>query len=365
LRPTDTVARLGGDEFGILLDDMNDPSDAFLAADRIIEILCEPAYLDGREVSIPASIGITLDAHGADADTLLRNADVAMYTAKRRGKGRYQVFESSMHTAMVERLEMTAHLTKAVERQEFSLHYQPIVSLQSGAIVGVEALVRWDHPQRGLLSPADFIPLAEETGLIVRIGGWVLHEACRQAVALQQKFPQDPPISMSVNISARQLQHQGLIDEVRIALRSSGLDPGDLIIEITETAMMQDTEMAIIRLNQLKDLGVRLAIDDFGTGYSSLNYLRRFPVDILKVDKSFIDEISDGGEQSALTASIIKLAGTLQLTPVAEGIEREDQLVRLLELHCTLGQGFYFAEPLDVEAIYQLVEAASVGLPSH
>jgi len=208
------------------------------------------------------------------------------------------------------------------------------------------------------------IPLAEETGLIVRIGEWVLQEACRQGVMLQEKYRKEQPLTMSVNISARQLQHPGLIDEVRGALRSSGLDPRSLILEITETAMMQDTDMAIIRLNQLKDLGVKLAIDDFGTGYSSLNYLRRFPVDILKVDKSFIDEVSGRGEQSALTASIIELAGTLQLLPVAEGIEREEQLDRLLELQCTLGQGFYFAQPLDLEAISRLVEVASVELPS-
>ncbi|MGH2554779.1 MAG: putative bifunctional diguanylate cyclase/phosphodiesterase [Actinomycetota bacterium] len=368
LRAADTAARLGGDEFAVLLEDAG-YGRAAEVADRIIKVLEAPIDIRGKEVFVRASLGIAIGDDdrkgGRAAEDLLRNADVAMYMAKSKGKGRYQVFEPEMHAAVLSRLELKADLQRAVEHDEFELFYQPVFLLETGALSGVEALIRWRHRERGLVLPMEFIPLAEETGLIVRIGGWVLHEACRQAVALQQKFPQDPPISMSVNISARQLQHQGLIDEVRIALRSSGLDPGDLIIEITETAMMQDTEMAIIRLNQLKDLGVRLAIDDFGTGYSSLNYLRRFPVDILKVDKSFIDEISDGGEQSALTASIIKLAGTLQLTPVAEGIEREDQLVRLLELHCTLGQGFYFAEPLDVEAIYQLVEAASVGLPSH
>lgn len=367
LRAADTAARLGGDEFAVLLEDAG-YGRAAEVAERIIKVLDAPIQIRGKEVFVRASLGIAIGDEdrmgGRAAEELLRNADVAMYMAKSKGKGRYQVFEPEMHAAVLSRLELKADLQRAVEHEEFELFYQPVFLLESGALSGLEALIRWRHPERGLILPMAFIPLAEETGLIVRIGRWVLQEACRQAMALQERFPKDPPITMSVNISARQLQHQGLIDEVRAALRGSGLDPRDLVIEITETAMMHDTEMAIIKLNQLKDLGVRLAIDDFGTGYSSLNYLRRFPVDILKVDKSFIDEISDEGEQSALTASIIKLAGTLQLQPVAEGIERENQLDRLLELECTFGQGFYFAPPLDVEAVYQMVEAASLGLSS-
>jgi EAL domain-containing protein (putative c-di-GMP-specific phosphodiesterase class I) len=327
-----------------------------------------PVQIGEKEVFVRASIGIAIGDQdrkgGRGAEELLRNADVAMYMAKSQGKARYQVFEPEMHAAALSRLEMKADLQRAVEHGELELFYQPVFVLQTGSLSGVEALVRWRHPRRGLIRPMEFIPLAEETGLIVQIGGWVLAEACRQAVKLQEKFPKEPALTMSVNISARQLQHQAFIEEVRAVLRSSGLHPSGLIIEITETAMMQDADMAIIRLNQLKDIGVKLAIDDFGTGYSSLNYLRRFPVDILKVDKSFIDEVSMGGEQSALTASIIKLADTLQLMPVAEGIEREDQLNRLLELQCTLGQGFYFAEPLDIEAIHSLVEAASLKMPS-
>jgi EAL domain-containing protein (putative c-di-GMP-specific phosphodiesterase class I) len=333
-----------------------------------MRVLERPVQIGEKEVFVRASIGIAIGDQdrkgGRGAEELLRNADVAMYMAKSQGKARYQVFEPEMHAAALSRLEMKADLQRAVEHGELELFYQPVFVLRTGSLSGVEALVRWRHPQRGLIRPMEFIPLAEETGLIVHIGEWVLGEACRQAVRLQEKFPKDPPLTMSVNISARQLQHQVFIEEVRGTLRSSGLDPSSLIIEITETAMMQDTDMAIIRLNQLKDIGVKLAIDDFGTGYSSLNYLRRFPVDILKVDKSFIDEVSVGGEQSALTESIIKLADTLQLMPVAEGIEREDQLDRLLELQCTLGQGFYFAEPLDLEAIHGLVEAASLKMPS-
>jgi diguanylate cyclase (GGDEF)-like protein/PAS domain S-box-containing protein len=368
LRAADTAARLGGDEFAILLEDAGF-SRAAEVAERIMRVLERPVHIGEKEVFVRASVGIAIGDQdrkgGRAAEELLRNADVAMYMAKSQGKGRYQVFEPEMHAAALSRLELKADLQRAVEHREFELFYQPVFVLRTGLLSGVEALVRWRHPQRGLVPPMEFIPLAEETALIVRIGTWVLGEACRQAVMLQEKFPKEPPLTMSVNISARQLQHQSFIDEVRTVLRTSGFSPGSLIVEITETAMMQDTEMAIIRLNQLKDIGVKLAIDDFGTGYSSLNYLRRFPVDILKVDKSFIDEVSIGGEQSALTASIIKLAGTLQLLPVAEGIEREDQLDSLLELQCTLGQGFYFAEPMELEAVYRMVESASLKLPSH
>jgi diguanylate cyclase (GGDEF)-like protein/PAS domain S-box-containing protein len=367
LRAADTAARLGGDEFAVLLEDAG-YGRAAEVAERIMKTLETPVHLGGKEVFVRASLGIAIGDEdrkgGRGVEELLRNADVAMYMAKSQGKGRYQVFEPEMHAAVLSRLELKADLQRAVEYGEFELFYQPVIVLETGRMSGVEALIRWRHPERGLVLPMEFIPLAEETGLIVRIGSWVLREACKEAATLQSKLPKDPPLTMSVNISARQLQHPGLTDDVRACLRSSALDPSSLIIEITETAMMQDAEMAIIRLNQLKDLGIKLAIDDFGTGYSSLNYLRRFPVDILKVDKSFIDEVSDGGEQSALTASIIKLAGTLQLLPVAEGIERAEQLDRLLELQCTLGQGFYFAEPLDVESVHRLVEGYSAEVPS-
>jgi diguanylate cyclase (GGDEF)-like protein/PAS domain S-box-containing protein len=369
LRAADTAARLGGDEFGVLLEDAGYERAAEVA-ERVMHVLEKPFPLEDKEVFVRASLGIAIgddDRKGMKgAEELLRNADVAMYTAKSQGKARYQVFERAMHTAVLERLELKADLQRAVEADEFVLFYQPVIILSTGAISGVEALVRWKHTHRGLIYPMEFIPLVEETGLIVRIGKWILEEACHEAVRLHRKFPKYPPLTMSVNISAHQLQHPGLIEEVREALESSGLDPGSLVLELTETAMMADTEMAILKLNQLKEIGVKLAIDDFGTGYSSLNYLRRFPVDILKVDKSFIDQVALGGEQGALTASIIKLAGTLQLLPVAEGIETEEQLVRLLELECQLGQGYLFAAPLDREAVERLLEAEtrSVGAPA-
>jgi len=360
LRAADTAARLGGDEFAILLEDGGEGVQAADVADRIMQMLEEPFVLEGKEVFVRASVGIAVaDASDGDgeaaAETLLRNADVAMYMAKEKGKARYQLFEPEMHDTALRRLEMKADLQRALEHGEFILHYQPVVELKTGRIIGVEALIRWTHPRRGLVQPLEFIPLAEETGLIVPIGHWVLLEATKFAVELQERFPMEPPFHMAVNLSARQLARPEIVDEVRAALEETGLPPQALILEITESMVMQDMELAIERLRQLKELGVLLAIDDFGTGYSSLNYVRRFPVDILKVDKSFIDEVSEGGESSALTAAVIELAGILNLTPVAEGIERPDQLERLMELECDLGQGFLFARPLTPEALRSLL----------
>jgi diguanylate cyclase (GGDEF)-like protein len=358
IRPSDTVARLGGDEFGVLLDDMSGPSDALLAADRIIQALNAPAYLDGQEVSIRASVGITLDAHGEKADTLLRNADVAMYTAKRRGKGRYQVFESSMHAEMVERLEMTAHLARAVEQQEFTLEYQPIVNLETRSIEGVEALVRWRHPTRGLLSPSEFIPLAEDTGLIVPLGCAVLREACVRAAGWQ--VPGHAPLAVSVNLSPKQLADPNLVTEVDLALQASGLPPQCLILEMTEDVLMHETDAVLTTLREVKRLGVRLAIDDFGTGYSSLSYLERFPVDMLKIAKTFVDQLGNGEPRSPLVEAVIRLGEALGLRTVAEGIETAEQLDRLRGLRCEQGQGFLFARPLDERAIDTLLRSGQV-----
>jgi diguanylate cyclase (GGDEF)-like protein/PAS domain S-box-containing protein len=358
LRAADTAARLGGDEFAILLEDSEEGVQAADVAERIMQMLEEPFTLEGKEVFVRASVGIaTADGERAgDVEELLRNADVAMYMAKERGKGRYQVFEPAMHDTALKRLELKADLQRAIEHEEYRLHYQPVIELETGRITGVEALVRWIHPVRGLVPPLDFIPLAEETGLIVPIGRWVMREACRFGVELQARFPNDPPLHMAVNLSARQISRPELVDEVREILLETGLDPGSLILEITESVMMQDMELSIERLGALKELGVQLAVDDFGTGYSSLNYIRRFPVDILKVDKSFVDGVNDDGEASALTAAVIELASILNLKPVAEGIERADQLQRLLELRCDLGQGFFFAKPLPSDELTTLLD---------
>jgi diguanylate cyclase (GGDEF)-like protein/PAS domain S-box-containing protein len=360
LRAADTAARLGGDEFAILLEDGGEGIQAVDVADRIMQVLEDPFVLDGKEVFVRASLGIAVaDGEGETGDgaveELLRNADVAMYMAKENGKGRYQVFEPAMHETALRRLELKADLQRAVEHDEFILNYQPVIELESGRISGVEALIRWIHPERGMVPPLDFIPLAEETGLIVGIGRWVLETACNYAKTLQERYPMDPPFHMAVNLSARQLQRPEIVDEVRDILTETGLEPSSLILEITESVMMANMEMSIERLGELHALGVLLAVDDFGTGYSSLNYIQQFPVDILKVDKSFVDVVNSDARKSALTATILKLAQDLDLRPVAEGIERADQLERLLELHCTMGQGYFFAKPLDPQALQTLL----------
>jgi diguanylate cyclase (GGDEF)-like protein/PAS domain S-box-containing protein len=362
LRTPDTAARLGGDEFAILIEDGGESVGAAAVAGRILQALDGPFLLDGKEVFVRASIGIATSGVGRTtgpegAEELLRNADVAMYIAKEAGKNRFQVFEPEMHDTALRRLELKADLQRAVENEEFVLHYQPVIRLQTGDIEGFEALVRWNHPTRGLVMPLDFIPLAEETGLVVQIGTWVLREACRQSDILQRTVPEAAPLHMAVNLSARQLQRPELVQEIAKVLLETGLPPECLVLEITESVMMQDMTLSNERLTQLKLLGVLLAVDDFGTGYSSLNYIRRFPVDILKVDKSFVDGVSEGGEESALTAAIIELAGILNLRPVAEGIERADQLDKLLELNCELGQGYYFSKPLPIEGVEELLRA--------
>jgi diguanylate cyclase (GGDEF)-like protein/PAS domain S-box-containing protein len=359
LRAADTAARLGGDEFAVLLEDGGEGLGAADVATRILEALDGPFDLEGKVVFCRASIGIATadqdhDAPGG-AEELLRNADVAMYMAKESGKNRYQIFEPAMHDTALKRLELKADLQRALDNGEFVLHYQPVIQLETGNISGLEALLRWQHPERGLIPPLDFIPLAEETGLIIPIGNWVLCEATQQARALQERYPATPPLHMAVNLSARQLQRPEIVAEVSEALMRSGLAAGDLVLEITESIMMQDIELSLQRLTELKEVGVRLAVDDFGTGYSSLNYIQQFPVDILKVDKSFIDAFNQDARKSALTATIIKLAADLDLSPVAEGIERADQLEQLLQLHCDLGQGYYFAKPLPLDGIDDLL----------
>ncbi len=361
LRQADTAARLGGDEFAILLEDGGDGVIAAEVATRVLAAFEAPFRLEGVEVFVRASIGIASTEHatsvGRGTEELLRNADVAMYMAKEAGKSRYQVFEPAMHNTALKRLELKADLQRALDNEEFIVHYQPVIELDTGRIEGFEALVRWEHPVRGTVPPLDFIPLAEETGLIVPIGSWVLREACGRAAELQARFPMEPPLHMAVNLSARQIQRPEVVSDVAAALRETGLDPADLVLEITESVMMQNVDLSIQRLAELKELGVRLAVDDFGTGYSSLNYIRRFPVDILKVDKSFVDGVTSGGEESALTAAIIELAAILKLRPVAEGIERADQLEKLLSLNCDLGQGYYFARPLPLGEVDDLLTA--------
>ncbi|HEX2638460.1 MAG TPA: EAL domain-containing protein [Gemmatimonadales bacterium] len=352
-RSTDTVARLGGDEFAILIEGAEGREGLL---ERLTAAMVHSFSLSGNQVRVTASIGVAAAVGGESADDLLRNADVAMYEAKRHGKGRSATYESRMYADIRERLDLEAALRGALERRELVLHYQPIVQLQSGAIYGVEALLRWEHPQYGRLLPQHFVPLAEETGLIVQLGAWVLDEACRQLEAWNRAHPESV-LAVSVNISGRQLQGAGLADALRRALASSGVDPAKVVLEITESVLMQETESVLDRLRQLKALGVRLAIDDFGTGYSSLSYLQRFPIDILKIAKPFVEEVGKGADRSALARAIIGLGDTLRLDTIAEGIEMAEQRAALLQLGCTLGQGHYFWPALPAAAVEELLAA--------
>jgi diguanylate cyclase (GGDEF)-like protein/PAS domain S-box-containing protein len=355
-RAADTVSRLGGDEFAILIEHVAGSDGRGELLQRLEEAMTYPFALSGNQVQVSASIGVATAGPGETADDLLRNADVAMYAAKRRGKGRSETYELRMYADVRERLEMEAALRTALETNELSLHYQPIVSLKTGALYGVEALVRWDHPTRGHLLPQSFINLAEETGLIVPLGAWVLTEACRQVQEWRAAFP-ETPLCVSVNISGRQLQAGGVTGALRAALAATGAGADGVVLEITESVLMQQTETVQERLWELKSLGVRLAIDDFGTGYSSLSYLQRFPIDILKIAKPFVDDVGSGTEKSALARAIVGLGETLKLRTIAEGIERGDQRAALLELGCDLGQGHYFSRALPPDGIGRLLTA--------
>lgn len=358
LRPGDTVARLGGDEFTVLLEPLHYEAQAIAVADRILRALERPIPLDGRQTYASASIGIAC-AEGANTKPaeLLRDADIALYRAKAAGKGRYVLFDAQLETTSLQQLDAETALRGALERGEFRVHYQPIVALENGAVVQLEALVRWCHPERGLVLPGDFIPLAEETGLIVPIGKWVVEEACRQVSMWQRQFGQQ--LGLSVNLSARQFQHPELVNDIKRALSSAGLAPRTLTLEITESVVMHDPEGAITTLQTLRGLGIQLAVDDFGTGYSSLSYLKRFPLDTLKIDRSFVDGLGKDGTDTAIVRSIIALGRALGLTIIAEGIETPAQRTQLMKMQCARGQGFLFARPLESEQLVQLLRSES------
>jgi len=357
VRPEDTVARLGGDEFAVLLEDLDDLGGATAVAERVGKALETPFLLEGREVVVTMSVGIALNTRRPVLpEEMLRDADLAMYRAKGKGKNRYEVFEPDTAAPAIHRLDLELDLRSAVARDELRLHYQPVVHLETGRVEEFEALVRWQHKERGLLPPDAFIGLTEETGLIIPIGQWVLTEACRQARQWQEQRPSDPPLTIGVNLSARQLQDPDLVKLVSGVLKDSGLDPRSLKFEITESVVMQDAPATLATLHALRDLGIRLAIDDFGTGYSSLGYLKRFPIDTLKIDRSFVEGIVTDAEDAAIVQAVISVAKSLGLSVTAEGIENEAQLQRLRELGCERGQGFLFGHPRAADIVFESLE---------
>ena len=357
LRPVDTLARFGGDEFAILLSGMSDATDAVRVAQRIQDELTLPFVLDKNSAFVSSSIGIALSSTGYDRpEDILRDADTAMYRAKENGKARYEVFDHGMHARAVSRLQLESDLRQAVEQREFCVYYQPIVVLETGRLAGFEALVRWNHPRRGLVSPADFIPVAEETGLIVPIGEWVLQEACRHIRECQMAHPSHRSLSLSVNLSARQVAQSDLIDRVKEALAVSKLSPHCLKLEITESVVMENAEAAALMFKQLRALGVQLSIDDFGTGYSSLSYLHRFPLNYLKIDRSFVSRLTTDND-NAIVRTISTLARNLGMEVIAEGIETEEQYQQLKMLGCEYGQGFLFSHPVNKDAVLHLLAA--------
>jgi diguanylate cyclase (GGDEF)-like protein/PAS domain S-box-containing protein len=356
LGETFTVARLGGDEFTVLLDDIKDPSDAKRAADRMMKALATPFILGGKEVFTSVSIGIALSNSAYEQpEEILRDADTAMYRAKSLGKARYEVFDADMRASVMARLQLETDLRRALERGEFRNFYQPIVALVSGEIAGFEALLRWQHPTRGLLGPIEFIPVAEETGLIRELGWWNLREACRQISEWRAGLNAHRHLTISVNLSAKQFLQPNLVEDIKKLLGELALAPEALKLEITESTVMADPSAAVEMLQQIKSLGIRLAIDDFGTGYSSLSYLHRFPLDTLKIDRSFISGMGDEGEGMEIARTILPMANNLRLDVVAEGVETIQQVAMLKKLECKYGQGFYFSRPLTAEGTTALL----------
>jgi diguanylate cyclase (GGDEF)-like protein/PAS domain S-box-containing protein len=358
LRLGDTVARLGGDEFAILLEDVNDVSDAMRVADRIQHDLTKPFDLNGKSISITASVGVTLSAVGySQPEELLQDADSAMYRAKSKGGGHYEVYDIDMHARAVARLQLETDLLFAVKHQEFKVHFQPIVSLDSGKIVGFEALGRWYHPNRGLVSLAEFIPVAETTGLIVDIGQWMFHQACGQTFAWQERYPTVPNFRLNVNLSSVEFFQQDLLDRIAETLDKTGLQSEDLNLEITESVILEKPDESAEVLKSLKDLGVGVYIDDFGMGHSSLNVMYRYPINGLKIARSFVGRMDAGGEALEIVRTLVILARDFGMQVTAKGIETAEQLSQLRALRCPFGQGFYFSKPLDGAEMLELLDS--------
>ncbi len=357
LRPTDTLARFGGDEFAILLSGISQSNDAIRVAQRIQADLTLPFDLDKSSSFTTASIGIALSATGYERpDDILRDADTAMYRAKENGKARYELFDTGMHAKAVSRLRLESDLRQALEQEEFCVFYQPIIALDNGRLAGFEALVRWNHPEKGIISPADFIPIAEETGLIVPLGQWVLEQACTAIHGWQKRSPCHRALSLSVNLSARQVSQPNLVDQVKLALSKSNLNPHSLKLEITESVVMENAEAAAVMFKQLRALGVQLSIDDFGTGYSSLSYLHRFPLNYLKIDRSFVSRMTEADDNAEIVRTIVTLARNLGMEVIAEGVETRAQYQQLKVLGCEYAQGYLFSRAVAATDVPKILD---------
>ena len=361
-RRADTVARFGGDEFAVLVEGILASDAALVIADRVHATLEKPIRLEQDDVYVHASIGIASGDPSLTADEVVRNADLAMYSAKADGKGHSACFEPSMHSAARKRLKLTGDLRKALAEDQLRVNYQPLIRLEDGRMLGAEALLRWHHPSLGLVPPADFIPLAEESGLILSIGSFVLNEACAQLKAWEAEHPDNHPEYVSVNVSVKQFQRQGhVVAEVREALERAGIDGANLMLEITESVLMEDRKPIIRDLDALRELGVRIAIDDFGTGYSALSYLREFPIDTVKMDRSFVHNLGKDAADQALVRSVVELGDALDMQIIAEGIELQGQLDSVTGLRCDIGQGYFFAPPLDADSMRTLLSGGETA----
>jgi predicted signal transduction protein with EAL and GGDEF domain len=360
VRAADTAARLGGDEFAVLAEAADDEEDVHAIAARLLEAVALPFQIVGRELRLSASIGLAWSDGSTGVKELMRDADTAMYAAKECGKNTVRVFEDGMHRRVLDRLELTGELQQAVGQEQFELDYQPVVELQTGRIVGAEALVRWAHPSRGRLAPVEFVGLAEETGLIVPLGGWILRTACRQAASWSHALPERPPFEINVNVSTRQLQDPTFPALVANVLTETGVPPHALVLEITESLLPEDGAAMIEQLGRLKSLGLRIAVDDFGTGYSALSRLHHFPIDIVKIDRSFITDIERDRSRAQLVQGIVSLAGSLELDVVAEGIEHPAQADQLREMRTPHGQGYLFSRPVAPDRMWALLQAGAL-----
>jgi diguanylate cyclase (GGDEF)-like protein len=361
LRPGDTVARLGGDEFAVLLHNIKEVKDAVEVAERIHQKLAAPLMVKSHEVFSSVSIGIAMNsAHYERPEQVLRDADIAMYQAKARGSACHEIFDPKMHANILDRLQLEADMRGALDHKEFILFYQPIIDLKTHQLISFEALVRWNHPTRGLIYPLEFIPMAEENGLINAIGEWILRESCHELRMLQERYPKEPPLKMSVNISGKQFTQRDLASKVADIITEAGIDARTLALEITESMIMENVDTAVETMKQLRSMGVQIHIDDFGTGYSSLSYLHRFPIDAIKIDRTFINKLTADGKNKEIIQSILSLASSLNFEVIAEGVEMNHQLVNMQNMHCQFGQGFLISVPMEPGAIDAWVQAEKI-----